>query len=174
LGRREGIVRLIEEQAERACRGEPGRITCKMNALTDPRIIESLYEASQAGVRIDLIVRGICCLRPRIEGISENIRVVSLVGRFLEHARAFAFGEGGAVYLGSADLMQRNLDHRVEQLFPLREARHREKVRRVLELQLADTTNAWELGPDGYFERLQPKRDEEPLDSQALLLEEGF
>jgi polyphosphate kinase len=98
------------------------------------------------------------------------------VGRFLEHARAFAFGEGEEeeIYLGSADLMQRNLDRRVEQLFLLREKRHREKVRRLLELQLADTVNAWELGPDGSFERLHPKESEEPLDSQAILLEEGF
>jgi polyphosphate kinase len=175
-GLREGIVRNIEEQTEKARNGEPARITCKMNALTDPRIIESLYEASQAGVRIDLIIRGICCLRPGLEGISENIRVVSLVGRFLEHARALAFGAGEEekIYLGSADLMQRNLDRRVEQLFPLREERHRDKVRRLLELQLSDTVNAWELGSDGSFERLHPRGDEEPLDSQALLLEEGF
>ncbi len=176
LALREGIVRLIEEQAEKAQRGEPARITCKMNSLTDPRVIESLYEASQAGVRIDLIIRGICCLRPGLEGISENIRVVSLVGRFLEHARVFAFGQGEEeeIYLGSADLMQRNFDRRVEQLFPLREKRHREKIRRLLELQLADTANAWELKPDGSFERLHSKEGEEPLDSQAVLLEEGF
>jgi polyphosphate kinase len=173
---REGVLRLIEEQTAKAKNGEPARITAKLNSLTDPRIIESLYEASQAGVRIDLIVRGICCLRPGLEGVSENIRVVSLVGRFLEHARALAFGEGDGerIYLGSADLMQRNLDRRVEQLFPLREQRHRDKVRRLLELQLDDTANAWELRPDGSYERLQPKGDEEPLDSQALLLEEGF
>ena len=147
-----------------------------MNSLTDPQIIEVLYEASQAGVKIDLIVRGICCLRPGVEGVSENIRVVSLVGRFLEHARIFAFGEGEdeKIYLGSADLMQRNLDRRVETAFPLREKRHREKVRRLLDLQLADTANAWELRPDGDFERLHPKEGEEPLDSQAILLEEGF
>jgi polyphosphate kinase len=176
LNLREGILRLIEEQTEKAQKGEPTRITCKMNSLTDPRIIESLYEASQAGVKIDLVIRGICCLRPGLEGVSENIRVVSLVGRFLEHARAFAFGEGEKerIYLGSADLMQRNLDRRVEQLFPLREQRHRDKVRRLLELQLADTANAWELRSDGSFERLQPKEDEEPLDSQALLVEDGF
>jgi polyphosphate kinase len=176
LNLREGIVRLIEEQTEKARRGESARLMFKMNSLTDPRIIESLYEASQAGVRIDLIIRGICCLRPGLEGISENIRVVSLVGRFLEHARALAFGEGEEekIYLGSADLMQRNLDRRVEQLFPLREERHRDKVRRVLELQLSDTVNSWELGPDGSFERLRPRGNEEPLDSQALLLKEGF
>src|SRR5919112_1175235 len=176
LALREGIVRLIEEQTEKAQKGEPATITCKTNSLTDPQIIELLYKASQAGVKIDLIVRSICCLRPGVEGVSENIRVVSLVGRFLEHARAFAFGEGEEekIYLGSADLMQRNLDRRVEQLFPLREERHRDKVRRLLELQLADNVNAWELGPDGSFERLHPRGDEEPLDSQALLLEEGF
>jgi len=173
---REGVLHLIEEQTERARNGEPARITGKMNSLTDPKIIESLYEASQAGVKIELIIRGICCLRPGLEGISENIRVVSLVGRFLEHARALVFGEGEGerIYLGSADLMQRNLDRRVEQLFPLREQRHRDKVRRLLELQLSDTANAWELRPDGSFEQLAPKEGEEPLDSQALLLEEGF
>ncbi len=173
---REGLVRRIEEQTEKARAGEPARITCKTNALTDPQIIELLYEASQAGVRIDLIVRGICCLRPGVEGVSENIRVVSLVGRFLEHARIFAFadGEDEEIFLGSADLMQRNLDRRVETTFPLREQHHREKVRRLLDLQLADTANAWELGPDGDFERLRPKDGEEPLDSQAVLLEEGF
>lgn len=101
--------------------------------------------------------------------------MVSLVGRFLEHVRAFAFGEyeEEEIYLGSADLMQRNLDHRVEQLFPLREARHRDKVRRLLEPQLADTVNALELKPNGSVARLHPRGDEEPLESQALLLEEG-
>ena len=139
-------------------------------------MIELLYEASQAGVKIDLIVRGICCLRPGVEGVSENIRVVSLVGRFLEHARIFVFadGEDEQIYLGSADLMERNLDRRVETTFPLREKRHREKIRRLLDLQLSDNANAWELGPDGTFERLRPNDGEEPLDSQAVLLEEGF
>ncbi len=173
---REGIVHRIEEQTEKARGGEPARITCKTNSLTDPQMIELLYEASQAGVRIDLIVRGICCLRPGVEGVSENIRVVSLVGRFLEHARIFAFadGEDEAIFLGSADLMQRNLDRRVETTFPLREKHHREKVRRLLDLQLQDNANAWELGPDGTFERLHPRDGEEPLDSQAVLLEDGF
>ncbi len=161
-GLRDGLLRLVEEQTEKARKGETARITCKMNNLTDPRLIEALYEASQAGVKINLIVRGICCLRPGLEGVSENIRVVSLVGRFLEHARVFAFGEAGEekIYLGSADMMQRNLDRRVEQLFPLREARHREKVRRLLDLQLADTANAWELEPDGSFRRLHPQDGE--------------
>jgi polyphosphate kinase len=173
---RESIVRLIEEQTEKARNGESVTITCKTNSLTDPQIIELFYEASQAGVKIDLIVRSICCLRPGVEGVSENIRVVSLVGRFLEHARIFAFSDGDdeQTYLGSADLMQRNLDRRVETAFPLREKHHREKVRRMLDLQLADNANGWELGPDGTFERLHPKDGEEQVDSQRILLEEGF
>ncbi len=173
---RDRIMRGIEEQTEKAKNGAPARITCKTNSLTDPRIIELLYEASQAGVKIDLIVRSICCLRPGVEGVSENIRVVSLVGRFLEHARIFAFGEGEdeRIYLGSADLMQRNLDRRVETAFPLRERRHREKVRRLLDLQLSDTANGWELKTEGKFERRLPGEGEEPLDSQSILLTEGF
>jgi polyphosphate kinase len=173
---REKIERLIEEQTEKARAGEPATITCKTNSLTDPQIIELLYEASQAGVKIDLIVRSICCLRPGVEGVSENIRVVSLVGRFLEHARIFAFSDGDdeKIYLGSADLMQRNLDRRVETAFPLRERHHRERVRRLLDLQLADNANGWELGPDGTFERRHPGDGEEQVDSQRILLEEGF
>lgn len=171
---RDGILRLIGEQVEKARDGGPASIMFKANNLTDPSIIEALYKASQAGVKIDLIIRGICCLRPGLEGISDNIRVVSLVGRFLEHARALIFGEGEGekVYLGSADLMQRNLDRRVEQLFPLRQERHRAKIRRLLDLQLADTVNCWELNSDGSFERKTSKEGEEPHDSQRLLLEE--
>jgi polyphosphate kinase len=176
LSLREKFVALIREQVELAEKGEPAYICCKMNSLTDPKIIEEFYLASQAGVKIEMVIRGICCLKPALEGISENIRVVSLVGRFLEHARAFAFGEGEdeKIYLGSADLMQRNLDRRVETLFPLREARHRQKVRRLFDLQLNDTANAWEMNADGTYTRLRPQEGEEPLDSQALLLEEPF
>ncbi|MBA3610526.1 MAG: polyphosphate kinase 1 [Rubrobacter sp.] len=173
---REGIARLIEEQTALAREGKPARITCKSNSLTDPRIMTLLYEASQAGVKIDLIIRGICCLRPGLKDISENIRVVSVVGRFLEHARIFAFGEGEdeKIYLSSADLMQRNLDRRVETTFPLREEHHRRKVRRLLDLQLSDNANGWELKPDGSFEQLQPKSGEDLVDSQAILLEDPF
>jgi polyphosphate kinase len=173
---RDKIERLIEEQTEKARNGEDATITCKTNSLTDPHIIELLYEASQAGVKIDLIVRSICCLRPGVEGVSENIRVVSLVGRFLEHARIFAFSDGDdeRIYLGSADLMQRNLDRRVETAFPLRERHHRKRVRRLLDLQLADNANGWELGPDGTFERRHPGESEDQVDSQRVLLEEGF
>jgi polyphosphate kinase len=126
-----------------------------------------------------MIIRGICCLRPGLQGVSENIRVISIVGRFLEHARAYAFHDGSGkseadekVYLSSADLMQRNLDRRVETLFPLREKRHREKVRHILDLQLADTANAWELRPDGTSKRLHPAEGQDLFDSQAALLED--
>lgn len=169
---RDGITRLINRERKRAERGEAARITFKMNSLTDPDIIQALYRASQAGVRIDMVIRGICSLRPGIQGVSENIRVVSLVGRFLEHARVYAFGEveDEVMYLGSADLMQRNLDRRVETLFPLREEHHRDRVRRILELQLADTANVWELKSGGDYERCRPAEGEEPLDSQDILL----
>ncbi len=170
---RDGLARLIEEETEKARNGKPARITCKMNNLTDPQMTELFYRASQAGVRVELIIRGICCLKPGIEGVSDNIRVVSLVGRFLEHARVYTFGEGEEerIFLGSADLMQRNLDRRVENVFPLREPRHRERVRRILDLQLADTANSWELKSDGSFGRVEPENDADPLDSQAMMLE---
>lgn len=171
---RRRLLQMIEREAEKAAGGRPARIVCKINQLTDPEMIRALYRASRAGVRIDLIVRGTCCLKPGIPGVSENIRVVSLVGRFLEHARAYVFGAGEdeEIYLGSADLMERNLDRRVEIIFPLRDEASRRKVRRILQLQLSDTANAWELGPDGSYERLRPEEGKEPLDSQALLLEE--
>ena len=154
--------------------GEEGPILKAAVALAEACAAE-IDLASQAGVKIEMVIRGICCLKPGLEGISENIRVVSLVGRFLEHARIFAFGEEyERVYLGSADWMQRNLDRRVENVFHLREERHRQKVRRLMDLQLADTANGWKLNPDGSYERHHPKEGEEPLDSQALLLEEPF
>jgi len=173
---RRGILERIQGQISRAGEGKPARITFKMNSLTDPKIMEHLYRASQAGVKVEMVIRGICCLRPGLEGISENIRVVSLVGRFLEHARVYAFGEDDdeEMYLGSADLMQRNLDRRVEQLYPLRGARHRARVRRLLDLQLSDTANAWELKPDGTYERVRPGEGEDPFDSQSHLLEHPF
>jgi polyphosphate kinase len=171
---RERILELMDRERQKAESGQRARIAAKVNQLTDPEVIETLYRASQSGVGIDLIVRGTCRLRPGIAGVSENIRVVSIVGRFLEHARVYVYGDGAdeEFYLGSADLMERNLDRRVEQLFPLPEGKNREKVRRILELQLADTANAWELKPDGSYESVAPEEGEEPLDSQARLLAE--
>lgn len=146
-----------------------GYLLFKMNALVDPVIVRSLYRASQAGVRIDLIVRGICCLRPGIPGVSETIRVRSIVGRFLEHSRAYYFANGGQaeVYLGSADMMQRNLDRRVETLFPVEDPLLREAIHeRILKPYLADTVNAFELHHDGCYTRVQPAPGETPFDSQ--------
>jgi polyphosphate kinase len=132
------------------------RIAMKMNSLVDAGCIRALYAASQAGVRVDLNVRGICCLRPGVEGVSENIRVVSVVGRFLEHSRVYAFhrGEEKRVLMGSADLMPRNLDSRVELVTPVEEEEPREAILDVLERSLADNANAWELDPSGTWTRL--------------------
>ena len=168
------ILRLINRERRRAQNGEAGVVILKMNGLNDPTIIKALYRASRSGVKIDLVVRGICCLRPGVPGVSENIRVVSLVGRFLEHARVYAFGspERMDVYLGSGDLMDRNLDGRVEALFPIEGERHRQHVQRILDLQVADNVNAWELQPDGTYRRVRPAPGEALIDSQTMLLHE--
>jgi len=128
----------------------------KMNALVDGRCIRALYGASQAGVRVDLNVRGICCLRPGLPGISENIRVVSIVGRLLEHARVYAFERDGqqTIYIASADLMPRNLDHRVELAVPIESAELRAELTDTLERAFADNQNAWDLDSDGNWHRL--------------------
>jgi polyphosphate kinase len=135
--------------------GEEARIILKLNSLVDPRCIRALYEASQAGVRVDLNIRGICCLRAGVPGVSENIRVVSVVGRFLEHSRVYGFWRGGEreYWMGSADLMPRNLDTRVEQLAPIEDPELRGEIEDTLERCLADDTFAWELGPDGDWQR---------------------
>ncbi len=170
---RERMLRMIEREAEHARRGEPARLIFKMNQLTDGPIIRALYRASQAGVRIDLLVRGVCCLRPGIPGVSDSISVTSIVGRFLEHSRIYYFRNAGVeeIYLGSADLMPRNLDHRVEVVFPLEDALLRQQVRDgILQVQLADTVKARRLRPDATYERVRPALGEEPLDSQAWFL----
>jgi polyphosphate kinase len=139
----------------------------------DPVVIHSLYRASQAGVRIDLIVRGICCLRPGVKGVSETIRVRSLVGRFLEHSRVYYFRNGGdeEILSGSADMMQRNLDHRVETLFPIEDPVLREAIlERLLKIELADTANARELLSDGHYVRVQPASGEPPFDCQKWFI----
>jgi len=148
---REGMIQRIRREADHARAGRPARILAKMNALVDRRLIEELYEASAAGVRIDLIVRGICCLRPEAPGLSENIRVISIIDRFLEHARIFVFENAGqAEYLlASADWMPRNLDRRVEIAFPVLEPRLQAQLREILEIQLADTVKARRILPDG-------------------------
>ena len=146
---------LIGEQAARAAAGRPARIVMKLNSLVDEEIIDALYEASRAGVRIDLVVRGICGLRPGVKGLSERIKVRSILGRFLEHSRIYRFGDGDEdeIWIGSADMMHRNLDRRVEVLVRVGDPGHRERLRGILELALADRS-AWKLGPDGTWTRL--------------------
>lgn len=142
-----------------------------MNAIVDQPIIQLLYEASQSGVQIDLLVRGICCLRPGMKGISENIRVTSIVGRYLEHSRIYYFYNDGAeeIYLGSADLMPRNLDHRVEVVFPLEKPGHVHYMKtQVLDVYLKDNLRARIMKPDGTYVRIKP--DDSPLDIQQWLM----
>ena len=150
-GLRDQLVERIRREAARARQGVPARIIAKLNALVDRRLIEELYAASEAGVRIDLIVRGICCLRPEVPGLSDNIRVISIVDRYLEHARIFYFENGGAseYLLASADWMPRNLDRRVEIAFPVLDPALQAQVRRILDVQLADTVKARRILGDG-------------------------
>jgi polyphosphate kinase len=166
------LLRLIEREIDKSARRSRGRIIAKMNALVDRDVIDALYEASRAGVRIDLIVRGICCLRPGVPGLSENIRVRSIVGRFLEHARIFWFRNGGKdeLYLSSADWMPRNLIHRIELMFPIEDPTHRQYIMSVLDLQLRDNVKARELQSDGLYRRVRPK-GKPPLSSQEAVFE---
>jgi polyphosphate kinase len=169
---REAIIAEIEETIAAHEAGRPARIALKMNALVDRRTIRALYQASQAGVPVDLNIRGICCLVPGIDGVSENIRVVSVVGRFLEHSRIFAFERNGSttVYIGSADLMPRNLDTRVELVAPVEDPVLKEDLLDTLERSLADETNAWELRPDSTWERRTPSEPEPRSVQRELML----
>jgi polyphosphate kinase len=171
---RERVEGLIEREIEHAKAGREGRLVFKMNALVDDRLILSLYRASQAGVQCDLIVRGICCLRPGVPGVSDNIHVISVVGRFLEHSRIYWFGNGGDpdCYLGSADLMPRNLDRRVETLFPVNDPVIRDYIRNaILEVELHNNIRARDLYADGSYLIRTPGPGERPLCSQQWLLE---
>jgi len=170
---RDRLEALIEREIAHKLAGRPSRLLFKMNALVDERLIRSLYQASQVGVEIDLLVRGICCLRPGVPGVSESIRVTSVVGRFLEHSRIYYFENGGSaeIYLGSADLMPRNLDRRVETLFPIKDARIRSYIRNsVVEVELHNNQRARELTSDGTYVRRQPGEDEPAVCSQQWLL----
>ncbi len=173
---RTDLLQRIEREIEHHQLHGEGRIIFKMNSLVDKPCIQALYRASRAGVKIDLLVRGICCLRPGLAGLSETITVSSIVGRFLEHSRLYYFANGGdeEVLLGSADLMPRNLDGRVEVLTPIQEPHLVEAIRDdILALHLADTCRARVLQVDGSYRRLEPKQGEPALDSQAVLLAEG-
>jgi polyphosphate kinase len=171
---RAGFQALVEREIDRARQGEAAYLLFKLNHLVDRRMIQCLYRASQAGVKVDLLVRGTCCLRPGVEGLSENIQVISIVGRFLEHSRVYYFRNGGTeeVYLGSADLMPRNLDRRVETLFPVQDPRLVRYLRdHVLATYLADSVKARRLRADGTYERVKPAPEEPPRDSQQWLID---
>jgi polyphosphate kinase len=169
----ESVQRLIEREIEHSRAGRAARIIVKLNALVDPQIIESLYRASQAGVQIDLIVRGVCALRPGVPGVSENIRVRSVVGRFLEHSRVYWFENAGEreLYLASADWMERNFFRRVEIAFPVLKEQPRERIFKDIEIYLADNTNAWELQSDGTYRRVTAGDEVSACDAQQRLLE---
>jgi polyphosphate kinase len=170
---RDGIIGEIERTVEAHREGQPARIAMKMNALVDGRCIRALYRASQAGVPIELNVRGICCLRPGLPGVSENIRVVSIVGRLLEHSRIYAFERGGesTFYIASADLMPRNLDHRVELAVPIIEPELQDELRDTLERAFADNQCSWELDGEGEWTRRTARPGERPRNMQLELAE---
>ena len=171
---RDKFLFLIRREADHARKGQPARIIAKMNSLCDQEVIGALYEASAAGVKIDLIVRGICCLKVGIPKVSENISVRSIVGTFLEHSRIFYFQNGGQeeYYMGSADWMPRNLDKRVEILFPVEDEDLKKEVRHILDIQLADTLKAHELKPDNTYEKID-KRGKELLCAQDYFCREA-
>ena len=162
----------IKREIEHAKAGREARITAKMNALQDPKIINELYAASQAGVKIEIIVRGFCCIRPGVPGLSENIHVKSILGRFLEHSRIYYFLNGGneEYYIGSADWMNRNLDWRVEAIAPVEDTHLRHRLKEILEIMRADRSHAWELKADGSWQRLPPPESGAVIDTHTALM----
>jgi len=170
---REGIIEQIERTVAAHSAEHPARIAMKMNSLVDGRCIRALYAASQAGVRVELNVRGICCLRPGVPGVSENIRVVSIVGRLLEHSRVYCFEREGdhVIYIASADLMPRNLDHRVELAVPIESQALRGELLDTLERAFADNQNSWDLDGEGQWHRNSPRPDQRPRSLQLELAE---
>jgi polyphosphate kinase len=170
------LIALIEGETEAARKGKPGRMVLKMNQLEEDTIIQKLYEASQAGVQIDLIVRGFSCLRPGVPGYSDNIRVRSHVGRFLEHSRIFYFQNAPSdqrIYLGSADLMRRNLLNRVEVVFPVLDKNLQARIMRILATCLLENEFTWEMQSDGTYQRITPREGELPLDSQVAFMQDS-
>jgi polyphosphate kinase len=170
---KKGLLDMIARETAFAAEGKPAHIMAKFNSLTDPKVIRALYKASQAGVRIDLVVRGMCCLRPGVAGVSHNIQVRSIIGRFLEHSRIYYFLNGGdeQIYLSSADWMERNLDKRVETCFPLEGRKLIIRVKKELESYLTDNTQSWVLQPDGSYLRVTPTGNQNPRNAQQALFD---
>jgi len=171
FGMHDMVLGKLARETEHARAGRPARVIAKMNALVDPESIEALYRASCAGVKVDLIVRGVCALRPGVPGVSENITVRSIVGRFLEHSRVFYYENGGApeIFCASADWMERNFFRRVEVAFPIRHPAQEERIRRDLDTCLRDNCQAWLLQPDGTYRRIQ-RGEAKAANAQAELL----
>ena len=167
------FTELIRREADHARAGREARIRAKMNQLQDPDIIRELYKAGMAGVRVVLNVRGLCCLRPGVPGLSENIRVFSTVGRFLEHGRIYEFRNGGdwEYYLGSADWMKRNLDRRVESIAPVQDPRLKEELSRILDVYEQDNCSRWDCAPDGTYTRCRPGPEERRVCAQEMFAE---
>jgi polyphosphate kinase len=170
---RDRMLHLIQREIDHCQNGKPGRIIAKMNSLVDSKIIRALYEAAQAGVEIDLIIRGICCLRPGVPGVSDHIRVISIVGRYLEHSRIFWFqnNDQSEVFIGSADWMTRNLDRRVEAVTPVEDPENAKELRALLDLFLSDNRQAWVLQPDGNYIQRHPEDEMPERSSQNILME---
>ena len=169
---RQRLIEEIRDVADAARNGRRARIRIKVNGLTHTEVIDELYAASEAGARIDLLVRGICSLRPGVPGLSDGIRVRSVLGRFLEHSRVFHFesGDRSRFYLGSADLMPRNLDHRVEVVTPIDDIGAQSELAATIDALLSDTASSWELDPDGIWHRISPKKEDRPRSAQAVLM----
>jgi polyphosphate kinase len=170
---RDRMEGLIQREVDNAQAGKTGKIIAKMNSLVDGKMIKRLYQASQAGVEIDLIIRGICCLRPGIPGLSENIRVISVIGRFLEHSRIFYFHNNGKpeYFMGSADWMTRNLDRRVEAITPVEAPKLVEELQDILDIMLADNRQAWEMDSEGVFTQRRPAKGEAERGTHKMLME---
>lgn len=171
---RDGLIQRITKEIDQQRAGRAAYVRIKVNSMVDEAVIDALYRASQAGVPVDILVRGICALRPGVPGLSENIRVRSILGRFLEHSRIFAFGNGGEpeVWLGSADMMHRNLDRRIEALVRVADPAHRAALNRLLETGTSDSTSSWHLGPDGDWTRHAADADGAPLRNiQEMLID---
>ena len=172
FGLRDGLVERIREVRRAAANGEEARIRLKVNSLNDEELIEELYRASQAGAKIDIVARSICTLRPGVPGLSETIRVRSIVGRFLEHSRIFSFeaGQKRTILIGSADLMPRNLDHRIEVLTPIEDGRAQQELIRALDVLLADNSSAWEMSSEGRWMKLRPKKGDRGRQAQQVFM----
>ncbi len=175
FGLRERLLEMIQSETERAKQGDAAEMMLKMNALEDPQMIEALYEASRAGVKVQLNVRGICCLRPGVKGLSDNIRVISIIDRYLEHARIFWFRQGGQpqVFIASADFMTRNLSKRVELLTPVEDPPARQRLEQILRAMFADNTQARVLNAEGVYVPSKVERGGKPFRSQHFFANEA-